>query len=259
MSDAKYTILGSSSGKASPNRFCTSILLESLETNILLDVGEGSTFSLLRQGVDVNSIKHIFISHMHSDHVGGFPLLVQTMYLEGRKDDLEVYLPSEAVAEMDRYMMMLYLFDEKIDFRINYYSIGFQYLYQGPNIKVKAYPNRHLLGYKKIIQDLFLPLKMESFCFGIESYGKRTIFSGDIGSLDDLNVIIQDVDLLICESMHIELFKLFGFLKEKQAKRVVLIHIPVDLEPKTRMILQEAKDNGMENIEIAYDGLVVEL
>jgi ribonuclease BN (tRNA processing enzyme) len=259
MSDTKFTILGSSSGKASPNRFCTSILLESSETNILFDVGEGSTFSILRQGVEVNSIKHIFMSHMHADHISGFPLLVQTMYLEGRKDDLEVYLPSEAVAGMNQYMKMLYLFDEKMDFNINYHSIGFQYLYNGPNLKVKAYPNRHLLGYQKLIENLFLPMRMESFCFGIESYGKRIIFSGDIGSLDDLNVIVKGVDLLITESMHIELYKLFGFLKESGAKKVVLTHIPVDLEPKTKMILEEAKDNGVENIEIAYDGLVVEV
>jgi ribonuclease Z len=259
MSDAKLTILGSSSGKASPNRFCTSILLESKETNMLFDVGEGCTFSLLRQGIHVNSINHIFISHMHSDHVGGFPLLVQTMYLEGRKDDLEVYLPSEAVAAINQYMKMLYLFKEKIDFAINYHPIGFQYLYHGPNIKVKAYPNRHLLGYQQLIQDLSLPLKMESYCFGIESYGKKIVFSGDIGSLDDLNIIVQDADLLISEAMHIELDGLFRFLKEKGAKKVVLTHIPVDLEGKTKMILEWAKDNQVENIEIAYDGLIAEV
>ena len=80
MSDAKFTILGSSSGMASPNRFCTSILLESLETNILFDAGEGCAFSLLRQGVKVKSLNHIFISHMHSDHISGIPLLIQTIY-----------------------------------------------------------------------------------------------------------------------------------------------------------------------------------
>lgn len=259
MSESKFTILGTSSGKASPNRFCTSILLESEETNVLFDAGEGCTFSLLRQGVYVNNIKHIFISHMHSDHITGFPLLIQTMYLEERKDDIEVYLPSEGVVGMGQYMKMLYLFEEKIDFKINYHPIGFQALYHGPNIKVKPYPNRHLMGYQKLIQENFLPLKMESFCFGIESYGKKIVYSGDIGSLDDLNVIVKGIDLLICESMHIELGELFKCIKENNVKKVILTHIPLDLEPKTKMILEEAKENGIEDIEIANDGLVIEV
>lgn len=226
---------------------------------MLFDAGEGCTFSLLRQGVDPNSISHIFVSHMHCDHVTGFPLLVQTMYLEGRKDDLEVYLPSEAVAEMDKFMTMLYLFQDKINFRINYHSIGFQYLYQGSNIKVRAYLNRHLLGYEKLVQRLFLPLKMESYCFGIEAFGKRIVFSGDIGSLEDLNVIVQSADLLISECMHVELKGLFEFLRQNRARKVILTHIPVDLEGRTTRILEEAKDDGIENMEIAYDGLEVKL
>ncbi len=226
---------------------------------MLFDAGEGCTFSLLRQRVDPNSISHVFLSHMHCDHVTGFPLLVQTMYLEGRKGDLEVYLPSEAVTEMDRCMTMLYLLRQKLNFKINYHAIGSQDLYRGPSIKVRAYPNQHLLGYEKILENLSLPLRMESHCFGIEAFGTKTIFSGDVGCLEDLDVVVLNADLLICECMHVELGGLFEFLRQDRAKRVILTHVPADAEGRITKTLQRAKDNGMENIEVAYDGLAVEL
>lgn len=60
---------------------------------MLIDCGEGTQMQLLRYKAKVSKIHHIFISHLHGDHVFGLIGLINTMNLSGRTEDLYVYGP----------------------------------------------------------------------------------------------------------------------------------------------------------------------
>lgn len=60
---------------------------------MLIDCGEGTQTQLLKYKAKVSRIHHIFISHLHGDHVFGLVGLVNTMNLNGRTEDLYVYGP----------------------------------------------------------------------------------------------------------------------------------------------------------------------
>lgn len=60
---------------------------------ILFDCGEGSQMQLMRTSLSFMKIKKIFITHFHADHFLGIPGLIQTMYLNDRKDKIEIYGP----------------------------------------------------------------------------------------------------------------------------------------------------------------------
>ncbi|MFO7935899.1 MAG: ribonuclease Z [Bacteroidales bacterium] len=90
----ELTILGSSSALPAPNRFPTAHLLKVNERFFLIDCGEGTQIRLLHQKVTPTRIHHIFISHLHGDHVFGLPGLISSMGLMGRHTPLHLYGPS---------------------------------------------------------------------------------------------------------------------------------------------------------------------
>jgi ribonuclease BN (tRNA processing enzyme) len=63
----RLTVLGGAAAAPSPDQGCSSYLVESHDTRILLDCGS-DTFSTLRAVTDFRSVDVIIVSHVHSDH-----------------------------------------------------------------------------------------------------------------------------------------------------------------------------------------------
>jgi len=89
----KLTILGCYS--ATPRIDCntTSQVLEIKNHTFLIDCGEGTQVELRRNKVKFGKIQHIFISHLHGDHVFGMAGLISTFNLLTRVSDLHIYAP----------------------------------------------------------------------------------------------------------------------------------------------------------------------
>jgi len=89
----KVTILGCYA--ATPRSFSnpTSQVLEIRNHLFLIDCGEGTQVALRKNKVKFSKIKHIFISHLHGDHVFGLVGLVSTFSLLNRKTDLHIHGP----------------------------------------------------------------------------------------------------------------------------------------------------------------------
>lgn len=85
------TILGTSSALPTSSKFPTAHVLNIHERFFLVDCGEGTQMQLRRYGINLSRINHIFISHLHGDHVLGLFGLIATLSLLGRKDDLHIY------------------------------------------------------------------------------------------------------------------------------------------------------------------------
>ncbi len=70
---------------------------------LLFDCGEGTQRQLLRSSGLVD-LEHVFLTHMHADHVLGLPGMVKTFALRGREVPLTVYGPPglEALFEVLR-------------------------------------------------------------------------------------------------------------------------------------------------------------
>src|SRR5208282_5839063 len=114
------TFLGTSDGLPSTNRKHASLLVRIAGRTVLLDCGEPCSHTLKRMGVDFNSIDAVVISHTHSDHVAGFPMLVQSMWLERRRRPLPVWIPRHAIRPLQNWLRACYLFDSLLPFRIQW-------------------------------------------------------------------------------------------------------------------------------------------
>src|SRR5687767_12308359 len=90
---SEIVILGAGGAFASLTRHNPSVaLLRGSDTHVF-DCGEPAAALLYRSGIAVTSVRNVFISHMHLDHVGGLPQLVHAIRLLSRKVDLSQALP----------------------------------------------------------------------------------------------------------------------------------------------------------------------
>jgi ribonuclease BN (tRNA processing enzyme) len=241
----------------SPTRFCSSLFFQTERLNFLLDCGAGVSFSIRRNKIDPELIDSIFISHCHTDHLGGLFLLVQMMHLLQRRRPLDIYLPEEAVSGVRNYLNTCYLFPEKITPKLNLHPMTPDFSFRDEEISIKVYPNRHLRSNESVIDESGYTNKMQSFCFILNISNKKIVYSGDIESSDDLKDIISDADILITECFHVKLESLIPLMLEKRIKSALLTHIPPEMEGKENEILEWAGKMGFEELKIAYDGLTI--
>jgi ribonuclease Z len=90
----KLTILGSSSALPTSERFPSAHVLNAHERLFLIDCGEGTQMQLRKNRIRFGKINHIFISHLHGDHVFGLYGLLSTFSLMGRATPIHLYAPA---------------------------------------------------------------------------------------------------------------------------------------------------------------------
>jgi ribonuclease BN (tRNA processing enzyme) len=75
----RVTFCGTASSALTPPRAASCILLDHDGEVLLLDCGPGSLERIIRLGPRLSKVRGLLISHMHMDHVQGFPELLAHM------------------------------------------------------------------------------------------------------------------------------------------------------------------------------------
>ncbi|MFT3796711.1 ribonuclease Z [Flavobacterium sp.] len=89
----KLTILGCYAATPRTLTNPTAQVLEIKNETFLIDCGEATQVQLRKSKVKFSKIDHIFISHLHGDHLYGLIGLVSTFMLLSRTNDLHIYGP----------------------------------------------------------------------------------------------------------------------------------------------------------------------
>ena len=87
---------------------------------VLVDCGEPVMQSLKKRGIGPDAIDRVFLSHLHSDHLGGFFMLIQGFWLGKREKPLTVHLPAEGLEPVRRLLRAAYLFDGLLPFDLHF-------------------------------------------------------------------------------------------------------------------------------------------
>jgi len=91
MANLRLVFLGTSSAAPTVERGLSSIALMREGELLLFDAGEGMQRNFIKAGLGMNRKMKIFISHMHADHCVGLLGLLQTMALQGREKNIDIY------------------------------------------------------------------------------------------------------------------------------------------------------------------------
>lgn len=83
MAGARFTMLGTGTPSPSLARQSSGYILETGNATIVIDHGGGAHHRLLERGFHARDVTHLFVSHLHSDHILDVPRLVLQRWDQG--------------------------------------------------------------------------------------------------------------------------------------------------------------------------------
>src|SRR5215468_5401982 len=216
---------GTGDGAPCEDRNHASFLYRLGRTTILVDCGESVDRSYKASGLSYDAIDAIFLSHLHSDHVGGFFMFMQGMWLEGRRKPLKVYLPRRAIRPLREMLNTVFLFAEVLPFRLELLPLEKEKRVKVREVRITPYRTTHLdstrawFG-KKYRADFC------AYCFLVEHKGVRIGHSADLGKPQDLEPLTAaPLDLLVCELSHFTPNEILSYLRPHRIKQIAFVHI----------------------------------
>ncbi len=215
----QFMILGIAPGKPHLDYHHSSLFVQTAQGNFLVDCGDGISKQILRHNYNGDFIDAIFISHYHPDHVSGIFMLIQMLYLEGRKKTLHLFLPERPSAFLDT-MHLFYTFEQRLSFTLIVHEVTeIEQFY--PNVTIAQ--TDHLIGYKNLIQKQNYPNMMKSFCFSFNEAGKSLVYTSDLGTFANVRDLFENADTVIIDALHPKADLIIS-LDQVNIRKIILTH-----------------------------------
>jgi len=150
------------------------------------------------------NIKTVFLTHMHSDHTAGYPDLIFTPWVMGRREPLEVYGP-KGIKAMTAHVLKAWQIDidartsglnqhNRTGYQVNAQEIAPGVVYRDGNVTVTAFSARH--------EEM-----ANSFSYRFETPDRTIVISGDTAPTQALIDHSRDCDVLIHEAYSIMAYR----------------------------------------------------
>jgi len=164
---SKVILLGTGTPNIDPNRSGPSVAIVVGKYTYIVDFGPGIVRRAIAAGIKPTSLTRAFLTHLHSDHSIGYPDLIFTPAVEGRKEPLEVFGP-KGIADMTQHIQQAYKEDvrERFDglepaiksgYVVNAHEIREELIYRDEHVEVEAFRVDHgsleAYGYKFVTSD----------------------------------------------------------------------------------------------------------
>ncbi|MDC3017961.1 MBL fold metallo-hydrolase [Paracoccaceae bacterium] len=165
--------------------------------NLLVDTGLGVSRAICDQGVELQEIDAIFITHMHSDHYLELGPLIHTAWVSGRVKPIPIYGPKRLKHYWRAFLesmvddIALRIEDEgRIDLEKlpTFYSFEDRQSLSLSNINIRVMRNLH-------------PPIRDSFALRFEWGHYSIVLSGDTAYMPEMIDFADQADLLIHEVM----------------------------------------------------------
>jgi ribonuclease BN (tRNA processing enzyme) len=155
----QVVLLGTGNPAANPDRSGPSVAIVVNDTPYIVDFGPGvvrRAAAAARKGITgltMPKLKTAFATHLHSDHTAGYPDLILTPWVLGRKEPLEVYGPA-GLKNMTEHILAAYSEDidirtnglehgNRTGYKVNAHEIKPGVIYKDENVTVKAFLVHH--------------------------------------------------------------------------------------------------------------------
>jgi ribonuclease BN (tRNA processing enzyme) len=204
--------LGTGTPRPDPARSGPATAILANGTPYLVDFGPGvvrRAAAAYQKGVSafgpgIVNLRTVFLTHLHADHTAGYPDLILTPWIMGRRKPLEVYGP-KGLNDMTRHVLAAWKADIENRVKgidrlpaagcgVNAHEIDSGTIYEDQNVCVTAFRVRH--GELK-----------NSFGFRFETADKTIIISGDTAPTESLIENCKGCHVLIHEAYSQKTYK----------------------------------------------------
>lgn len=193
----EITLLGTGGPPANIERFGPSTVIETQGRYFVFDVGRGTTVRLQQAGISLDKIEHVFLTHLHSDHISGLADLWLTSWIWQRQNKMKVFGPlgttnfishiEKAYTEDIRLRVSNSNLNEDLsELLVRESELDDTVVYNENDIKITAFHVNH--GVVK-----------QSYGYKFESGKRKIILSGDTAYSKNLIKHAQNSDILIHE------------------------------------------------------------
>lgn len=156
----QVVMLGTGNPQPDPDRSGPATAVVVNGSAYLVDFGPGvvrrAAAAQLDRGIaalDPTNLRVVFLTHLHSDHTAGYPDLILTPWVMGRRHPLEVFGP-KGLKSMTEHVLAAYGEDIGIrtggmehaspdGWRVNAHEIKAGVVYKDANVTVTAFPTKH--------------------------------------------------------------------------------------------------------------------
>jgi ribonuclease BN (tRNA processing enzyme) len=203
-------LLGTGTPVPDPDRSgpATAIVVD--DSVYLVDFGPGvvrrAKAAVLDRGItalEPANLRVAFVTHLHSDHMAGYPDLILTGWTAGRRTPLEVYGPT-GLQSMTEHILQAYRIDIETrtnpegnqrgipeGWKVNAHEIKSGAIYKDAKVTVTAFPTKHA---------------MESYGYRFDTPDRSVVISGDTSPTEETIKACNGCDVLIHEAKTMELF-----------------------------------------------------
>lgn len=109
--------LGCGSAKPSLRHQPSCTVVEHRGSLYMIDCGEGAQLAFMKQRLSFSKLRHIFLTHLHGDHVLGLPGLVSTLALTGNGGELTIHTFEDGATQLKQ---MIDYFCRDTPFKLNF-------------------------------------------------------------------------------------------------------------------------------------------
>lgn len=235
----RVVLLGTGNPPADPDRSGPATAVVVNGTAYLVDFGAGVVRRAREAQVDKGlaaldplALRVVFATHLHSDHTVGYPDLILTPWVLGRKVPLEVYGP-RGIAAMTDHVLAAYSADFETRMKdrayysravpegrgVNAHDVQPGVVYRDGNVTVTAFATTHA---------------MESFGYRFDAPDRRVVISGDTTPTQATIDACSGCDVLVHEVLTLEWLAKRPDFREYAARHHTTTAQLVELATKAR-------------------------
>jgi phosphoribosyl 1,2-cyclic phosphodiesterase len=204
-----------------PDRYQTATAVETPEGIVLIDAAEPAAASMIRQGLSLDKLREVLITHWHGDHQSG----LQSLLLQLRRGPTNVHLPvSRQVLDWIEGARKAYAWPLELPSD----QVKLELLRPGNKIRmgrlsIEAVENDHLWHHLNLWKHYQLTREeITAFSFVLRYGNLRIVYSGDLGTQSEekefWKLLEEPADLVVLEAGHV--LPMEGLLKKIKGKRI---------------------------------------